>query len=205
MNKSHAALVLTACLLLTGTRCWSQQVLFHTDSWHTRPINTALLDLGIDVRGVTDEQEFLDQLRLRRWDLVIVHLRDPYAAPYRADILAALHEHVDNGGALMFSVAQLDEMPDFWPLLGIEGARDLELPLSDIIPPGGFIPVERRHPAFRNGFLQVGDELFGPDYGDSLEPGQGSIVLASFADSADPAIVLAHSGRVIVNGQEWDN
>ena len=198
-----------AAVFVAATSATAQgapQILFSSPGpWASNPIGTALARLDLDSEIASSPADLLAALRRQEWDLVIIRWYPPYPPEVYFEILGELTAHVDRGGGLMFSIAELDRMPEYWPLLGITGATDLQLPLSDIIPPEGFIPVERRHPAFRNGFLQVGDELFGPDYGDSLVPSQGSIVLASFADSADPAIVLAHNGRVIVNGQEWDN
>lgn len=196
----HPRIPITCVLLAFASRAHAQQVLFHTGGWDTRPINGALLDLGIDARGVTDEDEFLDLLESQAWDLVIIRKFQPYGPVVRSFILAELEAHVDRGGALMFSVAQLDEMPEFWPLLGVEGASDLELPLSRIftthVPP---------HPSLTFGGLSLGNEVYGPDYGDALTPTASGFVIAEYLDVGQSAIVMSRDGRVITNGQEWDN
>lgn len=200
MRRKTTLASLAACFTVLAPQALAQRVLHFTDGWRTNPIGTAMVELGLDPRGVIDEQAFLDMLRSREWDLVIVRRYNPLGPSVRNFVLDELEAHVDRGGALMFSMAQLDEQPLLWPLLGIEGARDLELPLSDIRS-----PYPTRHPSVAVGGLNVSDEIFGPDFGDTLIPTRESFTLDVYIDSGTAAITMARKGRVIVNGQEWDN
>jgi len=119
------------------------------------------------------------------------------------DVLVAI-----GGGAGGFAsnpfgeaLPDLENMPDPWyDLLGLEGAVDLELPLSSI----EFAPP--RHPIVAGGgALPIFDEVFPPDFGDYLLPAAGSTVVQRFVVGGQPSTVLSRSGRVVVNGQQWDN
>lgn len=193
-----------ACLVLAASAAHAQddpQILFSTPApWQSTPINGALFDLDLLAERQVFPADLLAALRRQQWDLVIVRWPIRYPPDVYFEILGELTDHVDGGGALMFSIAQLDEMPEYWPLLGIADARDLTLPLSDIRSPH---PI--RHPSVEIGGMNVSDELFGPDFGDALTPAPGASVVNIFTGSGDGAIVLAGNGRVIVNGQEWDN
>jgi hypothetical protein len=198
MRRKTTLASLAACFTVLAPQALAQRVLHFTDGWRTNPIGTAMVELGLDPRGVIDEQAFLDMLRSREWDLVIVRRYNPLGPSVRNFVLDELEAHVDNGGALMFSMAQLDEQPLLWPLLGIEGARDLVPPLSFIA--GAH---DAAHPATSG--MAPDDFVPSTDYGDELVPGLESFALNVYFDLGTPAIVMSGTGRVIANGQEWDN
>ncbi|MEQ9095695.1 MAG: GC-type dockerin domain-anchored protein [Phycisphaerales bacterium] len=153
------------------------------------------------------EDLLLPALRDGPWDLVIIRWFDAFEGPLAGDIIAELASHVDGGGKLMFSMAQLDEQPEVWPILGIDAAVDVEEPLQDIFTVHGRDDPTRRHPAFRQLGWRVNDDPFLPptsDYGDWLEPGGDASVIAEFVDDSTGAIVVSRDGAVIVNGQHWD-
>lgn len=165
--------------------------------WASRPISTALGNLGLSPELHIFPEDLLAALRRQAWDLVIIRWPAPYPPDVYFEILGELTDHIDGGGAMMFSIAQLDEMPEYWPLLGIVGATDLEPPLSFI---AGAHPVA--HPATSG--MAPGDFVPSVDYGDELLTGSGSFALNVYFDLGTPAIVMSNGGRVIVNGQEWD-
>lgn len=114
---------------------------------------------------------------------------------------------MQRGGKIMFSMAKIEQNPLLWDLLGIAGTENLELPLQTIrVPFGGFSDPELRHPAFSSALgMPVTPDIFGPDYGDRFEILPGGFPIAVFEDDRTPAVFVARDGRVIVNGQEWDN
>ncbi len=164
----------------------------------TNPIGQALRDLDIEWTSAGTFDELIDALRSQTWDLVIIRRRNAIVSSLLLDLL---HDHLDRGGALHFQITNLEEMsPAWYDLLGLEGAVDLELPLSSIV----FAPP--KHPMVAGGGgLPVFDEVFPPDYGDVLLPADGSTVVQQYNVDATASTVLSHSGRVVVNGQQWDN
>ncbi|OAB63139.1 hypothetical protein AY599_22685 [Leptolyngbya valderiana BDU 20041] len=179
-----------------------QEVLFsNSRDFETFPIGSALSDLGIDHTFVQTNQQTLDALRSQPWDLVVMRRQERFLPGFEADVLAELEAHVAAGGRLHFQMTDLENLPDGWyDLLGLEGAVDLELPLSDI----EFAPP--KHPSVPGGgFHALRDDTFPPDYGDALVPGVGSTVTQRFVVDQRPSTVLSRSGRVLVNGQQWDN
>jgi hypothetical protein len=193
---------LAALLLLSATMARGQEVLsFNGGTFATNPIGTALRDLDIDSVSALGSEDFLLKLRSQAWDLVLVRVKNRFLPGFEADILAELEAHVARGGKLHFQMADLENVPQGWyDLLGLEGAVDLELPLQSIrvAPP--------RHPMIAGGgALPLFDEVFPPDYGDALVPSAGSTVVQHFEVDRRASTVLTRSGRVVVNGQQWDN
>ncbi|MEQ8845419.1 MAG: GC-type dockerin domain-anchored protein [Phycisphaerales bacterium] len=163
----------------------------------------AILDLGLqDVTTVTVRQDdFLDELRSLRFDLVIVRSIDLFQPDLEDAILTELEDHVASGGKLHFQMAELDRASDrYLDLLGLEAAVELELPLHDLRAP---IPP---HPSVAGaGFVGARSEGLSPDYGDTLMPKSNSFVTRTFDVSGPTAAVLSVNGRVLVNGSQWDN
>ena len=181
------------------------QILFSTpEFWESNPINGALFDLGLRAERPAFPVDLLAALRRQEWDLVIIRWSTPYPPEVYFEILGELTAHVDRGGALMFSIAELDRMPEYWPLLGIVDATDLELPLEDIVSPGVVGDPGPPHPAFHSTVMQVVNDPMGFDLGDSLAPSVEAFTIGQYLGSDRSAIVLAQNGRVITNGQEWD-
>lgn len=180
-DTMKSSLFATGCLLgMMSSRLLAQDILYHTKG--PSPINNALRDLDLDATGTSSEDEFLALLRAQTWDLVIVQQYNFYGPDVIDQILAELESHVDRGGPLMFSHARLDLMPEFWPMLGIADANNLFVPLTDIISSsnGSPFPVPP-HPAFStHARWPLSDELFGPDYGDSLIPTSQSYSIAQY-------------------------
>jgi len=167
----------------------------------SNPFGEALRDLGIDAESASGSEDLLMKLRGQPWDLVIVRTAGRFDRDFEPDILVALQDHVDGGGALHFQIADLENMPDPWyDLLGLEGAVDLELPLSDIRAP---LPVHPSVPGI--GLLGLADERFPPDFGDVLIPAEGAFVTQWYEDGRRPSTIISRDGRVLVNGQQWDN
>lgn len=164
----------------------------------------AILDLGLqDVTTVTVRQDdFLDELRSLRYELVIVRSIDLFQPGLEDAILTELEAHVARGGKLHFQMADLDRASGrYLDLLGLEAAVELELPLFDI-----FVPTPP-HPIWDSplgGLFPVASEV-SPDYGDALIVGAGTFAVGTFGEAGRPAIVIARSGRIVVNGQQWDN
>lgn len=178
--------------------------------FHSFPFGGAISNLGLldQTTSVFQREDLLlDALRSREWDLVIIRWFDRFRGPDGAAVVDELAAHVDRGGTMIFSMAELDSEPEMWPILGIEDAVDLEEPLKDIRPPrGGYLNPPERHPAFSSRpALIASDDPIGPDFGDVLQPTPGSFVIAEFVDDLGAGIVLSRDGRVIVNGQQWDN
>ena len=169
--------------------------------FESSPISQALRDLDITHTRSGNSQEFLDELRLARWDLVIFRSKERFAASLEFEIIAELEDHVAGGGALHFQMADLENAPpELLDLLGLQGAEDLVLPLSDIE------LVSPQHPSVAGGgYLSLWDEFYPPDFGDSLVPSTGTTVTQRYVDDGRPSTVLSRSGRVLVNGQQWDN
>lgn len=177
--------------------------------WEWQYIGTALGQLGLGPHTtllIANETELLTELRAQEWDLVIIRWYRPFALGQRDEIAAELEAHIQRGGKLMFSMAQIEQNRVLWDTLGIADTENLELPLPDIVAPrGGPFEPELRHPAHRQiSRWGLGDEVFGPDYGDRLVPQAGSFPIALY-DDGGAAIVVARDGRVIVSGQDWDN
>jgi hypothetical protein len=164
----------------------------------SNPIGQALRDLDLRYTDAGTITELFDQLSTREWDLVIIRRRNALTA---TPILLELREHLDRGGALHFQITNLEDMSDAWhDLLGLEDAVDLELPLSEIelAPP--------KHPSVPGGgFLSLRDETYPPDYGDALVPAHGSTATQRYLVDERASTVLSRGGRVLVNGQQWDN
>lgn len=170
-------------------------------SFVSQPIRRALGDLGLNFTLVFQPQEFLSALRGGRWDLVIFRSQDLFIPTFEFEIIDELASYVEGGGALHFQMADLENAPpELLGLLGLDAAVDLRLPLSAI----EFAPP--KHPSVPGGgFLALWDETYPPDFGDALVPADGATVTQRFIDDGRPSTVLSRSGRVIVNGQQWDN
>lgn len=185
----------------------AQDIVYHGGPWDSFPIASALRDLDLDYTSERDVDELLVLLRSQSWDLVIVRGFAVYDPDEITSLVPELEAHVDHGGALMFSHARIDLMPEFWPMLGIVDASNIFLPLAEIISSsnGSPFPVPP-HPAFStHARWPVGDELFGPDFGDALTPSSQSYSIAQYERDGPAAIVIGRAGRVITNGQQWDN
>ena len=211
--RVHATL--TALLLALASSCTraqdDPQILYSSPfTWEWRWISTALgsLDLLDHTTSIPqDGQDLLDQLRAQEWDLVIIRWRFAFGRGFEADLADELEAHVQRGGKLMFSMAKIEQNPLLWDTLGIAGTENLELPLPNIVVPfGGLFTPELRHPAFSSTFgIGLVNEPAGPDYGDRLMLAAGSFPIALFEDDRLPAVFVSRAGRIIVNGQEWDN
>lgn len=182
----------------------AQEVLYgRFGSFVFTPVGGGLVDLGLDVTLELSPDDFLDQLRLGGWDMVVVRSTGQFPPVFADEILGLLEAHVAAGGALHFEMADLQNAPrPLLDLLGLEGAVDLELPLSDIIVP------TPPHPIWDTdigGRFPPADERFGSDYGDHLILGPSAFSVSSFGIDGPPAMAVARGGRVVVNGQEWDN
>ncbi|CAK9015525.1 Uncharacterized protein SCF082_LOCUS12803, partial [Durusdinium trenchii] len=102
-------------------------------SFVSAPIRGALGDLGLDFTLVFSDEEFLNEVRFRRWDLVILRSKRRFVEPFEREIIAELEAHVAGGGALHFQMADLENAPaELLDVLGIADAIDLRFPLSDI-------------------------------------------------------------------------
>ncbi len=205
--------VAVAALALASTPCRAQddpRILFSGQGgFDSFPIGTALRDL--DLLGGTQvvfqrEDLLLPALRDGPWDLIIIRWFDTFEGPLAGAIIDELAAHVDGGGKLMFSMAELDEQPELWPILGIESAVDVVEPLQDLVATYGGIDPDQWHPAF-SGLWRVMDDPSPPptsDYGDWLEPGIGSFAVAVYESDRHAGIVLSNNGRVVVTGAHWD-
>jgi hypothetical protein len=200
--RKHAFALAIATLGLAAKLAPAQAVLFsNSREFATFPIGSALADLELEHTFVQTNQQTLDALRAQDWDLVIVRRMERFGPAFEADILAELHAHVDRGGKLHFQMADLENVPQGWyDLLGLEGAGDLELPLSDIRAP---LPVHPSVPGI--GLLGLSDERYPPDYGDVLIPGPDAFVTQWYEIGRRTSSVVSRDGRVLVNGQQWDN
>lgn len=188
-------------LLLSAPATRGQDVLVAIGGTATNPIGSALRDLDIDFEAGIGAEDFLMKLRSQSWDLVVIHTLNRFLPAFEADILVELEGHVDRGGKLHFQIADLENLPDGWyDLLGLEGAIDLELPLSDIRAP---LPVHPSVPGV--GLLGLSDERFPPDYGDVLIPGPSAYVTQWYEIGERTSSVVSRNGHVLVNGQQWDN
>jgi hypothetical protein len=200
MNKHMKFGCAVATLALAAPCTSAQEVLVAIGGPATNPIGQALRDLDIDFESGLGAEDFLVKLRGQQWDLVVVHTLNRFLPDFEADILDALTDHVDSGGALHFQIADLENLPDGWyDLLGLEGAVDLELPLSEI---RTFSP---RHPSVVTGGIGLADERYPLDYGDVLVPATGSYVVAFYEADMAASTVIGRDGLVLVNGQQWDN
>ncbi len=200
-EKLSILFALLAFVVLCAPAARGQEVLVAIGGSRPSPISQALRDLGIDFEGGSGAEDFLMKLRSQEWDLVVIQILNRFLPAYESGILAELQAHVDAGGKLHFQIADLENLPDGWyDLLGLEGAVDLELPLSDIRAP---LPVHPSVPGV--GLLQLGDETFPPDYGDVLVPGPNAYMTQWYEVGERPSTVVSRNGRVLVNGQQWDN
>lgn len=178
-------------------------------NWESNPINGALSRLGLrdDTTNVfQSEEQLLPALRDGPWDLVIIRWFGTFEGPLAGDIIAELAAHVDGGGRLMFSMAKLDEQPEMWPVLGIDGAVDVAEPLQRVQSAYGDTIPSLAHPLFGLGWEVNLDPFLPPttDHGDVLAPSPGGFAVATYGDDGGPAIVLSRAGRVIVHGPHWD-
>jgi hypothetical protein len=179
------------------------------DGFHSTPISGALVNLGLaDQTTLVFHREdlLLGALRGQDWDLVIIRWFRAFRGADGDAIIDELEAHVARGGKLIFSMAQLDEQPGVWPLLGIENAMDVQEPLQDVISPAGISDPGGWHPAFL-GIWRVNMDPFLPptnDFGDVLVPSAGSIVVAEYAGNDTAAVLLSPQGRVMTNGPHWD-
>ena len=206
MAKMWCILMVAVCFLglsASPTRAQVPTVLYcdtNSISWITHPIRGALGDLELNFTLVFSSEDFLFQLA-GQWDLVIFRGKQRFLEQFELEIIAALEAHVASGGALHFQMADMENAPpELLDLLGLAAAVDLRLPLSAI----EFAPP--KHPSVPGGgFLALWDESYPPDFGDALVPADGATVTQRFIDDGRPSTVLSWSGRVIVNGQQWDN
>ncbi|UYV13340.1 MAG: hypothetical protein NCW75_03420 [Phycisphaera sp.] len=163
----------------------------------------AIIDLGLqDETTVTVRQDdFLDELQSGSFELVIVRSLDLFQPALEDAILTELESHVVRGGKLHFQMAELDQASDrYLDLLGLEAVVELELPLPNLRAP------QPTHPSVAGaGFIDAASEWLIPDYGDILVPGISSFVTRTFEDGGPAAAMISGDGRVLVNGQQWDN
>lgn len=187
-----------AALALGAAAARGQDILVsNAGGFVSNPVGEALRDLGLPSTSAGVLDDLIDQLRAQTWDLVIIRRK---VALTSTALLDELRLHVERGGALHFQITNLEEMSDPWyDLLGLEGAVDLELPLSEILlaPP--------RHPIVRGGGAAAPFGVFPPDFGDVLKPAPGSTIVQMYSRDGTPATILSRSGRVVVNGPQWDN
>ncbi|MFG0283383.1 MAG: GC-type dockerin domain-anchored protein [Phycisphaerales bacterium JB039] len=140
---------------------------------------------------------FIDRLRARRWDLIVIRSYEQW--PRSDEILAELEVHLARGGRLLIQHAEIEEWPDLQAFLGLAGAVDL-LP-----EPVDLYGEEPFHPSIdESGGAGVDPTApWWPDVGDILTPADGGYVIAEYV-TGGPAVVVAGSTRIIVNGAEWD-
>lgn len=187
-----------------------QRILFSRGTFETLPISSAIVQLGLSPETtsiIADAEDLLGLLRAQDWDLVIIRWYFAFGRGFEADLAAELEAHVQRGGKIMFSMAKIEQNPLLWDLLGIAGTENLELPLQNIRAPfGGVFDPELRHPAMSSTFgMTVEPDIFGPDYGERFEMLPGGFPIAVYELDRSTAIFVARDGRVVVNGQEWDN
>ncbi|MEQ8845418.1 MAG: GC-type dockerin domain-anchored protein [Phycisphaerales bacterium] len=197
-------MVVLAAMAFGGTNASAHEVLVAIGGPATNPIGTALRDLEIDFESGVGAEDFLFKLRSQEWDLVVVQTLNRFLPLFEFPIYQELEAHVDRGGTLHFQMADLENLPSYWHgLLGIDGAVDLELPLQPILVP---TPA---HPLWNTGggggFIGLKDERYPPDYGDSLVLAPGTFAVGYFGIDGPPAVAIGRDGRVVINGQQWDN
>lgn len=200
-----AAVVCSFALWASPARGQEPRVLYgdmNSISFVSRPIRGALGDLGLDFTLVFSDEDFLNEVRFRRWDLVILRSKRRFIEPLEFEIITELEAHVASGGALHFQMADLDSAPqELLDVLGVAEAIEL-VDLHDI-----FVP-NPAHPVWNSpggGFFRLGDEFYPPDFGDTLVPGPGAFAVGFYGVGGGAAITIGRDGRVIVNGQQWDN
>ncbi len=199
--KNTVAAMLAVLLVSTVTARGQEVLSSNSGGFETNPIGSALRDLEIPFTSVQTNQQTLDALRSQSWDLVIMRRQERFLPGFEADILAELEAHVAAGGRLHFQMTDLEDVPEAWyDLLGLEGAVDLELPLSDIRAP---LPVHPSVPGV--GLLGLSNERYPPDFGDVLIPDVDAFVTQWYEVDRRTSSVVSRDGRVLVNGQQWDN
>jgi hypothetical protein len=163
------------------------------------PVSGALAGLGLTGRTVGSVDTFLFWFDAQPWGLLSVRLYSRLRPDDEALVIDAFERHLDRGGRLMINIAELDEMPAMQRFLGLEGAVDLELPLREVR--NSMVPL---HPAAAYGFMRLGLDPIGPDFGDVLMAGPDTRTIYIFDDEdRSTASILGRDGQVIVNGWEW--
>lgn len=162
------------------------------------PIEQALDQQRIPNEFVLDPAAFVDRLRDRSWNVVIVRAIDLPPAPLHDEMIDLLEAHVDAGGRLHFQVADLqDAPPRLLDLLGLVGTEDLATPPSTIG------PTDVQHLAENDRLVPPGTSALPGDAGEVLLPAATSYVTRTYGDGG-AATVISAGGRVIVNGAQWD-
>lgn len=181
-----------------GAPAQGTDFLFWTE-FDSGPVGSATIDLGLRGDISRTVGDFLIKLDRTEFPLVLIRVYFALDPATEAQVIAALQEHLDRGGRLMVSFAELDEMPAMQRFLGLDGAIDIAEPKQFIRE--ARVPV---HPAAGGGFLQVsGEPPILDDIGDVLLPGVDTKPIFVFDDDETVAAVLGRNGQVIVNGWEW--
>lgn len=172
----------------------------------------ALNGLGVTLTVVTNDTDLLAALASGPWDVVTTDVPSGIGTLFGDIAVAnALVDHVNGGGALLFSWWDLDGSfnPPFAaamrPLLGVESTIDFFTPMPVFAwDPGHPIfndPVSVPSPIPTSGTAWN-------DNGDRLTPSAGALAIGGFVADETPgqaAIVVANAGRTIVNGFVADN
>lgn len=188
--------------LACGSAVRAQEVLLIQPSTFVFGVIGAALDeLDLDYTVARSPAQIEAALTSQSWDIIII--RSLNRSPFSPTVLPLLEAHVAEGRPLHVQVADLENASDrVYDLLGLEGAVDLTLPLSDI-----FVPTPP-HPVWdtdTGGFFPLGDEIYPPDYGDVLIPDSSSFAVSSYSIGGGAAMTIGRGGTVFVNGQQWDN
>lgn len=195
-------LVIIVVLACTPLASAERILLGKFGAFASNPFTGAILDLGLrdETTVAVRQDDFLDELRSRQFELVIVRSIDLFQPALEDAILAELEAHLARGGKLHFQMAELDQASDrYLDLLGLAAVVELELPLvwlDTIEPP--------RHPSMPFGGLSLNDQVYPPDFGDTLIHSPGSRAIIRYQGAGD-CTVISHGGRILVNGHQWDN
>ena len=201
MSKTWIMLAAACAMALPARPAVGQEILLlRPDVFRGTAVVGGLNMLGVPYTITFNSEEFLDELARQEWDLVLVRTLDRFDPAFEASILVLLDRHVERGGKLHFQMAELDRAPPaYLSLLGLNEVVELALPLRPVV------TIRPRHPAVARGGMPVVADPLPPDYGDVPTPASNGFVVATYGDRGDPAILVCRSGRVILNGQQWDN
>lgn len=181
-----------------GAPAQGTDFLFWTE-FDSGPVGSATIDLGLRGDISRTVGDFLIKLDRTEFPLVLIRVYFALDPATEAQVIAALQEHLDRGGRLMVSFAELDEMPAMQRFLGLEGAVDLRPPQQRIRQIA--VPI---HPAVEQGFMRTsGEPPTLEDFGDLLLPGPDTRPLLVYQFDGTIACVMGKSGQVIINGWEW--